>query len=190
MTTGPLHFLISTVLNLLTLMLLLRFFMQLLRAPFYNPIGQMVIALTDFIVRPARRFIPSWKKNDLSTLVLAFVTQLILQLLLLWLNGFPFLVADGIWPYILLMALLGTIRATIDLFFYAIILQAILSWVNPNTPIAPIVSTITRPILDPIRKIMPVVNGIDFSPLAALILLQMINISIMKWIGKASVAIL
>ncbi len=191
MFSSAFSFLVSTILSLLTMMFLLRFLMQLFKASFNNPIGQIVIALTDFAVKPARKFIPSWKKNDLSTLFLALVTQFILQLLLLWMRGFPFAVAGSfIWPNIFAMALLGTLRGIIDLFFYAVILQAILSWVNSHSPIAPVLSVITRPILDPIRRLISVLNGIDFSPLVALILLQMASISIMSWMQKILMAIL
>jgi len=179
MFTSALSFLAHTILNTLCMMFLLRFFMQLFKTSFYNPLGQMVMALTDFAVKPARRFIPSWKKIDLSTLFLAIVTQLLLQLLLLWLRDFPLAVAgSSIWPTILGMCLLGVIRAVFDLFFYAILLQVILSWVNPHTPIAPVLDSLTRPILAPIQRIIPVANGIDFSPVVALILLQMLNMSV------------
>ena len=93
MLSTALSFLISTVLNILTFVLLLRFFMQWLKAPFQNPLAQMTIALSDFIVKPARRWIPSYKKVDLSTLVLALLVQVLLQWILLALRGFPFAVA-------------------------------------------------------------------------------------------------
>lgn len=171
-------FLIHTIFDILTFVLLLRFFMQWLKAPFQNPIAQMTIALSDFIVKPARRWIPSYKKVDLSTLVLAFLVQLLLQIILLSLRGFPFAVAGNvIWLNLVLMALLSLVRMSLDLFFYAILIQAILSWVNPNTPISDVLNALTRPILSPIRKWIPPVNGIDFSALVAMILLQMVNIA-------------
>ena len=87
------NFLLTTIFNLLTMLFLLRFFMQFFRAPFNNPLGLMVITLTDFAVKPVRRIIPSWKKIDLSTLFLAILTQFLLQLSLLWLRDFPLSVA-------------------------------------------------------------------------------------------------
>lgn len=175
--TNALHFLLNTIFSLLTMMFLLRFLMQAMRTSFNNPIGQMVIALTDFAVKPVRRFVPSWKKLDLSTLVLAFIAQLLLQLVLFWLQGVQ-LTTSPIWPVLLGRSFLGVIRGIFDIFFYAIILQVILSWVNPNTPITPVLNSITRPILRPIQQIIPAVSGIDFSPLVAIILLQMLNISL------------
>jgi YggT family protein len=186
MIANAMHFLLSTIMNILTMMFLVRFLMQATKTPFHNPIGQIVMALTDFAVKPARKFIPSWKKNDLSTLVLAFVTQLILQFSLLWLRDFPFAVADvPLWPSIIGLSLIGVIRTIFDIFFYAIFLQVILSWVNPNTPITPVLNSLTRPILEPIKRIVPPISGIDFSPFVAIILLQMLNISVIATLEKS-----
>ncbi len=190
MFSSALNFLLHTILNTLTIMFLLRFFMQLFRTSFYNPLGQMVMALTDFAVKPVRKFIPSWKKIDLSTLFLAILTQFLLQLVLLWLRDFPMSVAgSSIWPSIVGMCILGTIRAVLDLFFYAILLQVILSWVNPHTPIAPVLESLTRPILAPIQRIIPLTNGIDFSPVVALILLQMLNVSVITSLQSTMLSI-
>ncbi|MGJ8620211.1 MAG: YggT family protein [Methylophilaceae bacterium] len=190
MITSAAHFLITTILNILTMMFLLRFLMQATKTSFFNPIGQIVMALTDFAVKPARKFIPSWKKNDLSTLVLAFVTQLILQLSLLWLSSFPFAVANvPIWPSVLGLSLIGIISGVLDIFFYAIFIQVILSWVNPHTPITPVLNNLTWPILGPIKKIIPPISGIDFSPFVAIILLQMLNISIISTLQKSLLSV-
>ena len=185
MFSSALNFLLNVVLNTLSMMFLLRFVMQLFKTSFNNPIGQIVITLTDFAVKPARKIIPSWGKIDLSTLLLAFVAQLLLQLAMLWLSGFPMSVApNAIWPSIIGLSIIGLIRAVLDLFFYAILLQAILSWVNPHTPISGVLESLTKPILAPIRRIVPMANGIDFSPIVALILLQMVNISVLPSINK------
>lgn len=184
------QFLLSTIFGLLTMMFLLRFIMQAFKISFYNPIGQIVIALTDFAVKPARRFIPSWKKNDLSTLVLAFITQMILHFALLWLSGFPFAVADvPIWPNMLGLSLLGVIHALFDIFFYALILHVILSWVNPHTPIAPVLYSLTRPILEPIQRFIPPLGGIDFSPMIAIIVLQMLNVSVLDTLTRSMASV-
>lgn len=181
MFTTALEFLLTTILNLLTLVFLLRFFMQFLRAPFNNPLGLMVITLTDFAVKPVRRIIPSFKKIDLSTLFLALITQLLLQFSLLMLRNFPLFVAgDSAWLGLVGLSFLGVLRAAFDVFFYALLLQVILSWVNPHTPIASVLDYLTRPILSPIRRFIPTASGLDFSPLVALILLQMVNISVLK----------
>lgn len=186
MFSSAAHFLLTTIFSILTMMFLLRFLMQATKTPFHNPIGQIVMALTDFAVKPARKFIPSWKKTDLSTLFLAFMTQLLFQFALLWFRGFPFAVADApITPIIFALSLVGVIGAIVDIFFYAIFLHVILSWVNPHTPIAPVLNSLTRPILNPIQKIVPTLSGIDFSPFVAIILLQMINISVITSLQKS-----
>lgn len=184
------HFLLSTIFNILTMMLLIRFLMQATKTPFHNPIGQVVIALTDFAVKPARKFIPSWKKTDLSTLFLAFIAQLLLQIALLWFRDFPFAVANvPVVPSILGLSLIGIIRTILDIFFYAIFLQVILSWVNPHTPITPVLNNLTRPILAPIQRVVPPVSGIDFSPFIAIILLQMLNISVIATLERSILSV-
>ena len=93
MFSSALNFLLVTIFNLLTMLFLLRFLLQLFRAPFNNPLAYMVVSLTDFAVKPVRRIIPSWGKIDLSTLFLALLAQFLLQLSLLWLRDFPLSVA-------------------------------------------------------------------------------------------------
>ena len=122
MFTTALNFLVTTVLNLLTMLFLLRFILQLVRAPFNNPLAQMVVSLTDFAVKPVRKVLPSWGKFDLSTLFLAIITQFLLQMCLVWLRDFPLSVADqSVWTGIIGMSLLGVLRTCLDVFFYALL---------------------------------------------------------------------
>ena len=181
MLSTALTFLLTTVLNMLTLLFLLSFFMQLFRAPFNNPLAYMVVSLTDFVVKPVRKVIPSWGKFDLSTLFLALITQFLLQFGLLWLRDFPLsLAGQSAWLGLAGMSFLGVFRTGLDVFFYAILLQVILSWVNPHTPIASALNSLTKPILAPIQRLLPMASGIDFSPIVAIIFLQMINVSVVK----------
>jgi YggT family protein len=181
MISTALHFLLTTIFNLLTLLFLLRFFLQLFKAPFNNPLTYMVVSLTDFAVKPARRIIPSWGKIDLSTLFLALLSQFLLQFCLLWLRDLPIsLVGNAVWVSLIGMSFLGLFRAALDVFFYAILLQGILSWVNPQSPISGVLNSLTKPVLAPIQRILPTASGIDFSPLVALILIQMLNVSVIK----------
>jgi YggT family protein len=181
MLSSALIFLLTTICNLLTLLFLLRFFLQLFKAPFNNPLTYMVVSLTDFAVQPARRIIPSWGKIDLSTLFLALATQLLLQFCLLWLRDLPIsLVGNAVWVSLIGMGFLGVFRSILDVFFYAILLQAILSWVNPHSPISSALTSLTKPILAPIQRILPAASGMDFSPLVALILIQMLNVSVIR----------
>ncbi|CEN55515.1 YggT family protein [Candidatus Methylopumilus turicensis] len=171
------QFLLNTLLGLLSLAFLLRFYLQATNAPFRNPLSQMVVAVTDFAVIPMRRAIPSLFRLDTSTFLLAFLTQLLLQFLLQWVNGFPFsLAGNSVYLVIIGLSVLHVANLSMDLFLYAIVAQALLSWVNPHTPIAPALEALTRPIMQPIRRMIPSPNGLDLSPLIAIMTAQLMQI--------------
>lgn len=168
-------FLLDTVFGLFTIATLLRFYLQLTRAPFHNPVSQTVVAVTDFAVRPLRRVIPSWSGLDLSTLVLAFFAQLILQIATLSLHGYPILVATTLaYLAILGLVFVALLRLSVYIFMYAVVIQAVLSWVNPYSPVAPVLECLTRPLLNPLRRRISSASGIDFTPLIVLIGAQLL----------------
>lgn len=175
MFTQAAIFLLETLLGLFTLGVLLRFYLQLVAAPFHNPISQAVVALTNFAVRPVRRVIPSWRGLDMSTLVLAFVAQSILQLATLWLKDYPILVATAsVYVAIAGLALLGLVRLSVYIVLYAVLIQAILSWVNPHTPAAPVLNSLTRPFLKPLQQRFSPASGFDFTPLVVFVAAQLL----------------
>jgi YggT family protein len=175
MLTQAAIFLLDTLLGLFTLCVLLRFYLQLVGAPFHNPISQAVVVLTSFAVRPARRVIPSWGGIDLSTLVLAFLAQLLLQIGTLWLREYPILVAGGAaYAAISGLAMMALVRLSIYIFLYAVLIQAILSWVNPHTPAAPVLDRLTRPLLKPLQKRFGGGSAIDLTPLIVIIAAQLL----------------
>jgi YggT family protein len=163
-------FLLRTVFGILTFLLVLRFLMQWTRTSFQNQLGQMTMVLTDFMVKPARKLIRPVRQWDMSTLLLAFLMQLILFALLSLLTGLG--AAPVLWVW---QAVFGVLEQIVDVFFYAILLMAILSWVNPYSPIYGVLNQLTAPILEPLRRVLPQIQGFDFSALVALILLQMIS---------------
>jgi len=163
-------FLLNAAFGMLTFLLVLRFLMQWTRTSFQNPLGQMTMALTDFMVKPARKLIRPIKQWDLSTLLLALLMQIILFALLALLTGAPASPFFWVWQ-----AVFGVLGQMVDVFFYAILLMAILSWVNPYSPIYGVLNQLSAPILEPLRRILPPIQGFDFSALVALILLQMIS---------------
>lgn len=170
MITDGLLFLLHTLLGLFTLAVLLRFYLQLTGAPFQNPASQVVVALTNFIVKPLRRVIPGWKNLDTSTLLLAYLSQFLLQLGIGWLGDFPFRVAsNAAWSALSGLALVGVIKLSIYIFLYAVVIQAILSWINPYTQMAPVLDALTRPLLRPLRRYIPTASGIDLTPLIVFI---------------------
>jgi YggT family protein len=170
-----LMFLLNTLFGLATLAFLLRFYLQLFGAPFHNPFSQTIVTLTNFAVGPLRRFMPSWGWMDTSTLLLAFLAQLLLHIATLWLNDFPMLVADGqAYAGLAGLAALGMAKASIYIFLYAVLLQAILSWINPHTPLAPVLHSLTNPLLRPLRGLIPLTGSIDFSPIVIFIVAELL----------------
>lgn len=175
MFAQALQFLLGTILGLLTLAFLLRCYLQLTGAPFHNPLSQAVISLTNFAVRPMRRIVPSLGWLDTASLLLALLTQIVLQVVALWLGDFPLLVAEPpVYFAVLGLAVLGVVKLTLYIILYAVILQAILSWLNPHTPLAPVLDSLTRPLLRPLRKRMPYTAGVDLSPLVVFIVIELL----------------
>ena len=177
MIANALLFLLQTLLGLFTLAVLLRFYLQLTGAPFQNPASQAIVALTNFAVKPLRRFIPSWRKLDLSTLLLAYFSQFLLQLGIQWLRDFPLLIAgQAVWGVLLGLALIGVIKLSIYIFLFAVFMQAILSWINPYSPMSSVLDALTRPILNPLRRRIPMAGGVDLTPLVVFICAQLLFI--------------
>lgn len=177
MIANALLFLLQTLLGLFTLAVLLRFYLQLTGAPFQNPASQAIVALTNFAVKPLRRIIPSWRKLDLSTLLLAYFSQFLLLLGTQWLRDFPLLVAgQAVWAALLGLALIEVFKLSIYIFLFAVFMQAILSWVNPYMPMASVLDALTRPILNPLRRHIPLAGGVDLTPLVVFICAQLLFI--------------
>ena len=190
MSNQILIFLVDTILGLLSLALLLRFYFQLLRVPYYNSVSQFLIAVTDFIVRPARRFIPGWAGMDLSTLVLAWLLECIIIASMYMVQGYDFEI--NIVTSLGVMGLLGIveiIKTTLYIVLMMIIMQAVLSWVNPHSPLAPLLDSFTRPFLAVFRKRIPPVANVDLSPLFVLILIQVL-LMVVAGVNKEIVAML
>jgi YggT family protein len=175
MLNQMLIFLLDTLLGLFSLALLLRFLMQLLRAPYRNPFSPFLIALTDFLVRPARRVVPGFRGMDLSTLLLAWLTQLLLLAGVQTLQGYHFGSSLGIAAGgLALLALVAIIKMTLYIIMVAVIVQALLSWINPHSPLAPVLDSFTRPFLSGIRKRIPPIANVDLSPLFVLLIIQLL----------------
>lgn len=180
MLNNILLFLLEAVFSLMTFAFLLRFYFQLTKASFQNPFAQLVVTLTNFAVTPLRRVLPSIGKMDISTLLLAYTTQLLLNFLSLLLKGFPLFVAGGqVWFVLLGLAFLGVVSVSISIFLYAVLIQAVLSWVNPHTPIAPTLNSLTYPVLRLFRKYIPPAGQFDLSPLVFIILAQLVLTTIL-----------
>ncbi|MES2633448.1 MAG: YggT family protein [Pseudomonadota bacterium] len=151
---------------------LLRAYMQYQKVPFKNPVGQFVFALTDWLVLPLRRVLPAIGKVDTASVVGVFLVELA-QFTILWL-----LTRLGGLEMLPVLALFGVVRLIISLLTGLVIVHAILSWVRADSPIVDIIDRLCAPLLRPFRKLIPLVGGIDLSPLALLVLLQVAAIAL------------
>ena len=165
-------FILDTVCGFLTLALLVRFALQWARASFRNPLGQFIVAVTDWMVRPARRVVPGLFGLDLASLLLAWLWQVIYQGLALGLSGVLFAVTPAPVIVVVLLAALEVVKIGLYLLMGAVLVSAVFSWVNPYAPLAEVFNTLTRPLLRPFRRFIPPVGGVDLSPLALLLVLQ------------------
>jgi len=178
-------FLLQTFLGLFSIALLLRFFLQLVRAPARNPVSQFLAALTDFAVRPARRVIPGLWGMDLSTLVLAWLVELLLLVAVLFVVGQALGAETGLSVVgLMLLAAVNVVRGSLYILMGALIVQAILSWVAPYSPVAPVVNALTRPILRPIQRRIPPIGAVDLSPLFAIVACQLALMLPVAWLDS------
>lgn len=159
-------FLLDVVSGLLGGACLLRLYMQVQRIPFGNPIGRFIFALTDWIVLPLRKLLPSYRKWDWSSLIAAYLIELA-QFGLLWLMA-----GRSGGALVPLLAVFGLIRLVISGVIGLVIVYAILSWVQADSPIADVIDRLCAPVLRPFRRMIPLVGGFDLSPLALLVVLQ------------------
>ncbi len=164
-----LQFLLEVISGLIAGACLLRLYMQAQRIPFNNPVGKLVFALSDWIVMPLRKVIPNRSTYDLSSLLAALLVMLA-QYVLLWL----LMGASGNPAMILVLALFGILRMVLTGFIGILIVYAILSWVQPHSPIAGILHRLSEPLLRPLRKVIPLIGGVDLSALVAIIGLQVL----------------
>ena len=165
----PLVFLVEVLFGLYILVVMLRFFFQLLRVDFYNPISQAVVTITNPPLRILRRIIPSIGKLDTSSVILMLVLQYISLSLISLIIGATFLPVT-----LLYLSLVELVNHAFNIFIFSIIILAVLSWVSSpyhQNPVAPILDQLTRPVMRPARRIIPPMGGIDLSPMFALIAL-------------------
>ena len=168
--TDPIIFLIDTLLSLYILAVLLRFLLQWCGADFYNPISQFLVKITHPPLRILRRFVPSIGKIDTSSLVLMLALQMLADFSILLLKGVTINIGA-----LAVLSLTQLISLLLNVLVFAVFARALLSWINPGTfnAAASILETLTEPLLDICRKMIPNLGGIDLSPLAALLLLQL-----------------
>ncbi len=161
-------FLINALVGLYLLAVMLRVVLQAVRADFFNPICQFLVRVTNPALKPLRRFIPGLMGIDLAGVVLLLAIQTLELLVISWIAGPPLH-----FPGILLLAIAELLRLLAYLYVFAIVIFALLSWVNPDpaNPVVPLLWRLTNPILAPARQLLPSMGGIDISPMLVIILL-------------------
>ncbi|WP_339430351.1 MULTISPECIES: YggT family protein [unclassified Pseudomonas] len=171
-------YVLQTLGSLYLLIVLLRFVLQLVRANFYNPLCQFVVKATQPLLKPLRRIIPSVFGLDMSSLVLAILVQLALMALTLLLTygttGNPL--------QLFIWSIIGVTALFLKIFFFALIISVILSWVAPGShnPGAELVNQICEPALAPFRRLLPSMGGLDLSPIFAFLALKLIDMLVIN----------
>ena len=175
--SGAFIYLISTVTDLYVTAILLRLLLQWVKADFYNPLSQFLIKVTNPVLVPARRIIPSIGPLDTASVVVMYVLELA-QLAVIGLIS----QSDFGLPFLLVFALKKLILALIMIYFVLIIARIIISWIANQSrhPIIPLIYQLTDPVLRPITKVLPPMGGFDLSPLIALIALRFL-MNLLGW---------
>ena len=171
-------YILQTIGSLYLLIVLLRFILQLVRADFYNPLSQFIVRATHPLLKPLRKVIPSVAGLDLASLVLAIVVQLVLMALTLMLLGYG--LENPL--QLLVWSIIGVTALFLKVFFFALIISVILSWVaqGGHTPTAMLINQICEPLLSPIRRILPSMGGLDLSPIVAFLILNLIDMLVIR----------
>lgn len=165
--------LIDVVATFVVFLLLARFHFQWLRVSFRNPVGEFVIAATNWIVRPARRIIPPLAGLDLATLLAALLVQALALYLLGAIAGGGLGSEPGrVIAVLVAGAAFDLLRFSLYILVFAVVMIVVFSWVNPHAPMAPLFEAIARPFLRPLRRVLPLLGRFDLSPLVLLVLLQ------------------
>ncbi len=167
------EFLVTTAFGLYVLAVMLRFLLQWVRADFYNPVSQFLVKITNPPLKPLRRFIPGYAGVDLASVVLMLLLKTLEWYILLWLKGVP-----GSPGGVFFLAIADLLSLAINVFLVAILIQVILSWVNPgvHNPVSGLLWRLNEPLLGPARRLLPPISGLDLSPILVLILLQLLKL--------------
>ncbi|MEA9445267.1 YggT family protein [Candidatus Fukatsuia symbiotica] len=174
-------FLTKTVIDLYVMLLLLRVWMQWVRSDFYNPFAQSVVKFTQPIVSPLRKILPSSGAIDGASLLLAFLLMTIKYPLLLLIQGGSI----ALNPYNLLFGVISLLKAVGHLIFWVMIIRALMSWISQGRgSMDYLLYQLTEPLITPIRRVLPSMSGIDFSPMAVILILYLINYLGMDLLGE------
>jgi len=166
-------FLIQTLFGLYMGAVLIRFLLAVVRADFYNPVSQFLVKVTNPLLVPLRRVIPSLGGVDLASLVLLLVLQILELVVVGLITGHSFQI-----PGLLVLSVAGLLALLFQIYFFTILIQVVLSWVSPggHNPAVSLLYSLNEPLLGRARRILPPIHGFDLSPIVVLIGIQLLNI--------------
>ena len=171
-------FLVQTVFGLYLTLVIIRFMLQLAKADFYNPLAQAVVKMTQPFVTILQKVMPRTGRFSLATLVLAFLVQLLLIVVVLLIAGFdlPNPMSLAVW------SLIGLASQVLDLLFFAILASIVLSWLAPQTnhPGAYLLHQLTESVMSPVRRMLPNLGGLDFSPILVFIMINLVDMLVIQ----------
>ena len=170
--TNPLVFLVQVIFGAYTMVVMLRFLLQLVKADFYNPVSQFVVKVTTPPLRPLRRIIPGMRGLDIASIVLMWILKSLELALIMMIGG----LGTSLLPA-LAWSIPELVSLCINVFLFAILIQVIISWVNPGVynPVIGLLHSITEPLLGPARRIAPPISGLDLSPMLVMIGLMLLK---------------
>lgn len=171
----PLLFLVDTLFSLYVFAMLLRFLLQWVEADFYNPVSQFLVKITHPLLRPVRRVLPSIGRVDSASIALVFIIQMLAGYLIFALQGL--VVNPGV---VAVWALIQILDMLFSLYTYGILIIALLSWFATTSynPAITLLHSLMAPVLGFFRRIIPPMGGVDLSPMAALVALQVLKMLI------------
>ena len=167
--SDPLLFIIGTIFGLYILAFMLRFLFQWVRADFYNPVSQFIVKISNPLLLPLRRLIPGFAGIDIASVIIILFLTAVKQSLILLIKGYGL---SGLAVAVYTIA--DSLQMVLNLFFFTILIQMILSWVAPQqyNPASLLLYKINEPLLRPARRLLPPISGIDLSPMLVMILLK------------------
>ncbi len=165
-------FLVETLFGLYILIVMLRFLLQWVRADFYNPVSQFIVKATQPPLAPLRRLIPGFAGVDLAAVVFMFALKFTELWIVLGLLGIPPQI-----PGLAMLCIAELLSLLINVFIFSILIQVIISWVNPGmyNPVMGLLHSLNEPLLAPARRVIPPISGLDLSPIAVIIFLQLVS---------------
>jgi YggT family protein len=168
------RFLLNTVFTLFGAALLLRAWIQFVRMPPYNPVSNAVMQATNWIVLPLRKILPNARKIDWASLVAAVIASFVFVIAMVLLAGVDPAALPPLLPTLVVVAIITVIKWALNLIIWMTILMALLSWLNPQSPAMPLLYQLTAPFLEPLRRVLPRMGGIDLSPILLFVIVQVL----------------